>query len=109
MIILSAIEDFYSTFDQQIEAEPVRLTSDGDAQSVNGSHRNKGKLLPHIISSSMEHPAVNAFLEHLEKSGKAGLLDSCSSQGGPNSCSHITQSKHISLKMCTFDMVKFTL
>lgn len=75
MIILSVIEHFNSTFTQQSESEPNSTAAGGDTQNANGSHQNKGRSLPHIISSSMEHPAVNAFLEHLEKSGKAGLQE----------------------------------
>ena len=34
-----------------------------------------GKLLPHIISSHMEHPAVNVMLQHLQDTCQAGFLD----------------------------------
>ena len=32
------------------------------------------KAIPHIISSHIEHPAVNVLLEHLQKTGRAGMF-----------------------------------
>ena len=72
MIIQSAVDHFNTTFDHK-SSSAHKVDGNGD-QGVNGGHTSKGRALPHIISSSMEHPAINTYLDHLEESGKAGLL-----------------------------------
>jgi hypothetical protein len=40
------------------------------SHSPSGDH---AKPLPHIISSHMEHPAVNVMLQHLQDTSQAGF------------------------------------
>ena len=57
MIIMSAVQHFNDTYCKQVKAH----TGQGDADS---------QMLPHIITSHMEHPAVNVYLEHLKDTGQ---------------------------------------
>ena len=55
MVLYSAIQYFYKTFKPRLDV--------GDGSSG----------LPNIISSKIEHPAVNEYLEHLSKTGQADI------------------------------------
>ncbi|KAH3697991.1 selenocysteine lyase-like [Dreissena polymorpha] len=55
-----------------------RKLSDGDGDEIQhgvfyGDGDHKIRRLPHIISSYLEHPAVNVFLEHLKSTGQADV------------------------------------
>ena len=42
---------------------------------VTGVHGKPGpQSIPNIITSKIEHPAVNEYLEHLKKTGQAGTI-----------------------------------
>lgn len=66
MIIMSAVEEFKRTCNEVANQD-----------TENNCSANQGRLLPHIISSRMEHPALNEFLEHLVKSGQVGRVFVC--------------------------------
>ena len=55
MVLYSAVQYFHHTF-------KPRLAGEGDHSTA----------IPNIISSKIEHPAVNEYLEHLERTRQAG-------------------------------------
>ena len=55
MVLYSAVQYFHHTF-------KPRQVGGGDNSTA----------IPNIISSKIEHPAVNEYLEHLERTRQAG-------------------------------------
>lgn len=63
MVFHSAMEHYWKS---SVSAEGRREEND---------HFNGKKILPHIITSNVEHDSVKLVVEHLVKMGKAGNVD----------------------------------
>ena len=54
-----------------------RLTQDSRREHITPDHTGESHsripVIPNIISSKIEHPAVNEYLEYLRKTGQAGI------------------------------------
>lgn len=63
MVVHSAVEHYWKS---SMSAEGVR---------EDNYHLNGRRILPHIITSNVEHDSVKLVAEHLVKMGKAGNDD----------------------------------
>ena len=63
MVLQTAVEYFRQCSRRETTSDVTGVQGKQGVQSI-----------PNIITSKIEHPAVNEYLEHLQKTGQAGAL-----------------------------------